>query len=43
MNLNILKETFANFVRVHGMAHHFRRLVILDVLRSAPEIGRAHV
>ena len=37
MNLNILKETFANFVRSHGMTRHFRRLVILDVLlRGAP-------
>jgi Mg2+-importing ATPase len=36
MNLNLLKETFANFVRAHGMEHHFRRLAILDMFRGAP-------
>jgi Mg2+-importing ATPase len=43
-NLNLLKETYANFVRTHGMARHFRRLVILDVLRTAPaakEVSRS--
>ena len=36
MNLNLLKETFANFVRSHGMTRHFRRLDIFDVLRTGP-------
>src|ERR1035437_4400246 len=36
MNLNLLKETFANFVRAHGMEHHFRRMAILDMFRGVP-------
>ncbi|MBK4737857.1 magnesium-translocating P-type ATPase [Noviherbaspirillum pedocola] len=36
MNLSLLKETFANFVRAHGMEHHFRRLAILDMFRATP-------
>jgi Mg2+-importing ATPase len=36
MNLNILTETFANFVRSHGMERHFRRLVILDMFLGTP-------
>ncbi len=36
MNLDILKETFANFVRAHGMEHHFQRLAILDMFRGTP-------
>jgi Mg2+-importing ATPase len=35
MNLDILKETFANFVRSHGMGEHFRRFAILDMFRGA--------
>jgi Mg2+-importing ATPase len=36
MNFNILKDTFANFVRSHGMGHHFRRLAILDMFLGTP-------
>jgi len=36
MNLNILQETFASFVRSHGMEHHFRRLAILDMFLGTP-------
>lgn len=34
--IDILKETFASFVRSHGMEHHFRRLAILDMFLGAP-------
>ena len=37
MNLDFLKQTFANFVRAHGMEQHFRRFAILDMLRNTPE------
>jgi Mg2+-importing ATPase len=45
MNLDILKKTFANFVRAHGMGHHFRRFAILDMFRGAPvakELSSSH-
>ncbi len=45
MNFNLLKETFANFVRSHGMRRHFRRLAILDMFRSASmakELSSSH-
>jgi P-type Mg2+ transporter len=45
MNLNLLRETFANFVRTHGMEHHFRRVAILDMFLSAPvakELSSSH-
>lgn len=45
MNFNLLKETFANFVRSHGMRQHFRRLAILDMFRSASmakELSSSH-
>jgi P-type Mg2+ transporter len=32
MNLNILKELFAGFIRTRGLGRHFRRLVLLDSL-----------
>ncbi|MBO9538183.1 magnesium-translocating P-type ATPase [Herbaspirillum sp.] len=35
MNLNLLKETFASFIRARGMDRHFRRLG-MDMFRSAP-------
>ncbi|WP_050466998.1 magnesium-translocating P-type ATPase [Herbaspirillum chlorophenolicum] len=35
MNLNLLKETFAGFIRARGMDRHFRRLG-MDMFRSAP-------
>ncbi|MFL9923298.1 magnesium-translocating P-type ATPase [Herbaspirillum lusitanum] len=35
MNLNLLKETFASFVRARGMDRHFRRLG-MDMFRSSP-------
>ncbi|MCC7005397.1 MAG: magnesium-translocating P-type ATPase [Ottowia sp.] len=40
MKLNILKETFARFVRGHGMSHYFRRLAILDMFRSTPPAAK---
>jgi Mg2+-importing ATPase len=36
MNFDILKDTFANIIRSHGMEHHFRRLAILDMFLGAP-------
>ncbi|MBS0307357.1 MAG: magnesium-translocating P-type ATPase [Proteobacteria bacterium] len=45
MNFNILKETFAHFVRGHGFGHHFRRLAILEMFRTAPvskELSATH-
>jgi Mg2+-importing ATPase len=36
ININILKDAFAGFVRSHGMEHHFRRLAILDMFLGAP-------
>ena len=35
MNLDLLKETFASFVRARGMDRHFRRLGV-DMFRSSP-------
>lgn len=35
MNLDLLKETFAGFIRARGMDRHFRRLG-MDMFRSAP-------
>ncbi|MES2354387.1 MAG: magnesium-translocating P-type ATPase [Pseudomonadota bacterium] len=34
MNLTILKEFFAGFIRTRGISRHFRRLPILDVFRG---------
>jgi len=35
MNLDLLKETFAGFIRARGMDRHFRRLG-MDMFRSSP-------
>ncbi|MFL9880904.1 magnesium-translocating P-type ATPase [Herbaspirillum rhizosphaerae] len=35
MNLDLLKETFASFIRARGMDRHFRRLGV-DMFRSSP-------
>ncbi|MFJ9451383.1 MULTISPECIES: magnesium-translocating P-type ATPase [unclassified Herbaspirillum] len=35
MNLDLLKETFANFIRARGMDRHFHRIGV-DMFRSSP-------
>ena len=39
MNLDLLKETFANFIRARGMDRHFHRLGV-DMFRG-PRLSRA--
>ncbi|MBV8636216.1 MAG: magnesium-translocating P-type ATPase, partial [Burkholderiaceae bacterium] len=44
MNLDFLKDAFANLVRARGMEHHFRRIAILDMFLGAPaakEVSRS--
>jgi len=39
MNLNFLKEFFANFVRTRGLGHHFKRLAMFESM-AATEVSR---
>lgn len=39
MNLNFLKEFFANFVRTRGLGHHFKRLAMFESMATT-EVSR---